>query len=126
MILVSVEEHNDKSLSLSLSPSLSSSGRGFQVRGENRMHWNKINTDHLLKAGDVVGCGWLKEDTPTNKGVVYFTVNNIHLEQTFKDSPTGLYPFIHVQKKVSFKFVFKITKNLIHVCTCTCIIFMHN
>ena len=77
------------------------------------MRWNKINTDHLLKAGDVVGCGWLKEDTPTNKGVVYFTVNGIRLEQTFKDSPTGLYPFIHVQKKVSFKFVFKITKNLI-------------
>ena len=89
------------SLSLCLSSSLSSSGHGFQVRGEDRMRWNKINTGHLLKAGDVVGCGWLKEDTPTNKGVVYFTVNGIHLEQTFKDSPTGLYPFIHVQKKVS-------------------------
>ena len=74
------------------------------------MHWNKINTDHLLKAGDVVGCSWLKNDTPTNKGMVYFIVNSIFFEQTFKDSPTGLYSFIHVQKKVSFKFVFKISK----------------
>ena len=48
------------------------------------MHWNKINTGHLLKAGDVVGRGWLKNDTPTNKGVVYFTVNSICFEQTFE------------------------------------------
>ena len=72
------------------------------------MRWNKINADHLIKAGDVVGCGWLKEGTSTNKGVVCFTFNSVRLEQTFKDSPTGLYPFIHVQKKVSFKFVFEI------------------
>ena len=78
-----------------------SSGRGFQVRGVDRMQWSKINTDCLIKNGDIVGCGWIKEDTPTARGVVYFTVNGNRLEQSFKDCPSGLYPFVHVQKKVS-------------------------
>ena len=80
---------------------LFSTGRGFQVRGEDRMLWNKITIETPLKTGDVVGCGWIKEETPENKGVVYFTVNGTKLDQTFKNSPVEMYPFLHVQKKVS-------------------------
>uniref|UniRef100_A0A1X7UQ08 HECT domain-containing protein n=1 Tax=Amphimedon queenslandica TaxID=400682 RepID=A0A1X7UQ08_AMPQE len=75
------------------------SGRGFQVRGVDRMQWPKISTEYLVKNGDIVGCGWIKEDTPPARGVVYFTVNGNKLEQSFKDCPSGLYPFVHVQKK---------------------------
>jgi hypothetical protein len=78
---------------------LRSSGRGFQVRGEDRMLWNKLTTDTPLKTGDIVGCGWLREEPADQKGVVYFTINGVRLDQTFKDCPAGLYPFVHVQKK---------------------------
>lgn len=65
------------------------------------MQWPKISSETLIKNGDIVGCGWIKEDTPTARGVVYFTVNGNRLEQSFKECPSGLYPFVHVQKKVS-------------------------
>ncbi len=65
------------------------------------MKWKKINLDTPLKKGDVVGCGWLKEDTPDIKGVAYFTVNGTRIEQQFKDAPSNMYPFLHLQQKVS-------------------------
>ena len=66
------------------------------------MQWNKINLEGPLKTGDIVGCGWIKEETPEIKNVVYFTLNGVRIEQQFKDTPTDMYPFVHVQKKVSY------------------------
>ena len=90
-----------------------STGRGCQVHGEDRMQWNKINLEGPLKTGDIIGCGWIKEETPEIKNVVYFTLNGVRIEQQFKDTPTDMYPFVHVQKKVSYM------RTCIHVCTHT-------
>ena len=77
------------------------------------MKWKKINLDSPLKTGDVMGCGWIKEDTPDTKGLVYFTVNGTRIQQNFKDAPPNMYPFLHLQKKVTHSHV---------QCTCTCTI----
>ena len=78
-----------------------SSGRGCQVIGDDRMKWKKINLDTPLKVGDVMGCGWVKDDASETMGLVYFTLNGTKIQQEFKDAPSNMYPFLHLQKKVS-------------------------
>ena len=85
-----------------------SSGRGCQVKGENLMEWNTFRLGNPLKNGDVVGCGWVREEEGA-KGDVYFTVNGHRTENGFSDVPPELIPFLHIQKKVSE-----------HVCVCVC------
>ncbi len=69
--------------------------------GDDRMKWKKINLDTPLKTGDVMGCGWIKEDTVDIKGVVYFTVNGTRIQQQFRNAPSNMLPFLQLQKKVS-------------------------
>ena len=84
-------------LSLSLS-----TGRGCQVRGEDRLQWSKHNLDAPLKTGDIVGCAWIRGDQGGGAGVMYYTLNGAKLDHVFNKVPPGLYPFVHLQKKVSF------------------------
>ena len=78
----------------------SSTGRGLQVRGEDRMQWIKFSYDRPLKSGDVVGCGYIREEGPDAASSVYFTLNGIQQPNQLKNVPSSLFPFIHLQKKV--------------------------
>ena len=79
---------------------LYSNGRGCQVRGEDRMQWEKIAFDNHLVNGDVVGCGWVRGESADGKGTVYFTRNGTCHPTKFTGVPGKLYPFVHLQKKV--------------------------
>lgn len=79
---------------------LGSTGRGLQVRGEDRMKWNKLSFDRPLKTGDVVGCGYIRDDGPDAGSSVYFTLNGHQQLHQLKDAPASLFPFVHLQKKV--------------------------
>lgn len=64
------------------------------------MEWVTFRLTGPLKSGDVVGCGWVREDEGT-KGAVYFTLNGERTENGFTEVPPELIPFIHIQKKAS-------------------------
>ena len=80
-------------------PSAHSTGRCCQVRGENLLEWNTFRLASPLKNGDVVGCGWVREEEGA-KGRLYFTVNGHLMENGFSDVPPEMVPFLHIQKKV--------------------------
>ena len=80
-------------------PSAHSTGRCCQVRGENLLEWNTFRLASPLKNGDVVGCGWVREEEGA-KGRLYFTVNGHLMENGFSDVPPEMLPFLHIQKKV--------------------------
>ena len=76
-----------------------SSGRACQVKGEGQLDWVTFRTDSPLKSGDVIGCGWVRQEGGAS-GKVYFTVNGHKLEQEFLAVPAEMFPFVHIQKKV--------------------------
>lgn len=71
------------------------------MRGDSLLEWKTFRLNSPLKNGDVVGCGWVKEEEGT-KGTVYFTLNGERLAHEFQDTPTEMIPFIHIQKKVHY------------------------
>ena len=78
-----------------------SSGRGCQVGGENFLEWNTFRLNNPLKSGDIVGCGWVREEEGSTTGTIYFALNGEKLPNTFGGCPAELLPFLHIQKKVS-------------------------
>jgi len=79
-----------------------SNGRACQVNGDNILEWNKFRLRHSIKTNDFVGCGWIKtsaEGEPS-MGKVYFTRNGERCSNEFAGVPGGLFPFLHIQKKV--------------------------
>ena len=64
------------------------------------MEWKTHRLCGPIKAGDVVGCGWLRGEESGGKGTVYFTLNGERFESVFTDVPGELYPFLYIQKKV--------------------------
>ena len=63
------------------------------------MEWVTARLTAPLKSGDVVGCGWVREEEGS-KGNVYFTLNGQRTENSFTDAPPEMIPFLHIQKKV--------------------------
>ena len=64
------------------------------------MQWDKFSFDRHLKVGDVVGCGYVREEGPDGGSSVYFTLNGHQQPHQLKNIPPSLFPFIHLQKKV--------------------------
>ena len=63
------------------------------------MEWNTFRLASPLKNGDVVGCGWVREEEGL-RGSVYFTLNGHRTDSGFGDVPPEMTPFLHIQKKV--------------------------
>lgn len=74
------------------------------MRGTDRMQWDKISMDSGLVNGDVIGCGWFSDKEGS---LVFFTKNGQRHPTQFRNTPVGMYPFVHLQKKVC-------------VCVCVC------
>ena len=71
------------------------------MTGDNTLEWNKFRLRLSIKAGDYVGCGWIKtsaEGEPSI-GKVYFTRNGEKCANEFTAVPSGMYPFLHIQRK---------------------------
>jgi len=63
------------------------------------MEWKTFRLDSPLKNGDIVGCCWVQHED-TAMGNVYFTLNGEKQGSEFTETPSTMYPFLHVQKKV--------------------------
>lgn len=66
------------------------------------MDWITFRLSEPIKSGDVVGCGWLRNEEGS-KGSVYFTLNGEKYENEFSDVPGEMLPFLHIQKRVRHK-----------------------
>ena len=58
-----------------------------------------------MREHDVIGCGWERLDSESEGesrvlGRVYFTRNGKRLAEVLDGIPTGLFPVVHIQKKV--------------------------
>ena len=66
-----------------------------------------MRLDIILKAGDVAGIGWERSaDSPVLhnipvRGTVYFTHNGARLTPTLEEVVGGMWPVVHIQRKVS-------------------------
>jgi len=63
--------------------------------------WETFSTGLTLQPNHVIGCGYTKSDD--NKGTVYFTHNGQRLHGCLNDVSAGLWPVVHLQRKVSLK-----------------------
>jgi hypothetical protein len=60
-----------------------------------------------MREHDVIGCGWERldpteiEDNSRVTGRVYFTRNGKRLAEVLDGVSAGLFPVVHIQKKVS-------------------------
>lgn len=54
-----------------------------------------------MKEKDVIGCCYKRGDDQTDKGSVYFTYNGDRLAEGLDSVQAGLWPVIHIQKKVT-------------------------
>ena len=84
-----------------------SNGRAFHYNGSSLLQWKSVRLEVTLNAGDVAGIGWERQGDDTQplpgqqvKGQVYFTYNGERLAATLDDVSGGMWPVVHIQKKV--------------------------
>ena len=69
-----------------------------------------MRLDLGLGTGDIAGIGWERVGDSallpgqTVKGLVYFTYNGRKLPATLDDVSGGMWPVVHIQKKVGLNF----------------------
>ena len=99
-----------------------SNGKSVHYNGASLLQWRSVRLDVTLNAGDIAGIGWERtgESPPqgqTPKGRVYFTYRGRLLSAYMEDVSGGMFPVVHIQKKVSLKFKRTLQQSL---CVCTC------
>ncbi|KAI8513246.1 putative E3 ubiquitin-protein ligase HTD4 [Branchiostoma belcheri] len=81
-------------------------GRAVHYNGSSLLQWKSARLDVTLSAGDVAGIGWERVGEAPSvqgeqvKGRVYFTYNGQRLPAVLDDVSGGMWPVIHIQKKV--------------------------
>lgn len=83
-----------------------SNGKSVHYNGASLLQWRSVRLDVTLNAGDIAGIGWERTDESpvqgqTPKGRVYFTYRGRLLSSNMEDVSGGMFPVVHVQKKVS-------------------------
>ena len=77
----------------------------MHYNGASLLQWRSVRLDVVVNAGDVAGIGWEKTSDASAgqppKGQVYFTLGGRRLSPTLSDVSGGMYPIVHIQKKVS-------------------------
>lgn len=87
---------------------LPSNGRVVHYNGSSLLQWKSVRLDLSLNAGDIAGIGWERVGDgvllpgQTVKGIVYFTYNGRKLTGTLDDVAGGMWPAVHIQKKVRY------------------------
>lgn len=71
----------------------------------------------VMKEKDIIGCGYKRAEDHSDKGLAYFTCNGERLAENLDDVQSGLWPVIHIQKKVKMlTFCYNaLVKLIIHV-----------
>ena len=82
-----------------------SNGKAVHYNGASLLQWRSVRLDVTLNAGDVAGIGWERTgESPvqgqTPRGRVYFTYNGRRLNAYMDDVSGGMFPVVHIQKKV--------------------------
>lgn len=78
----------------------------MHYNGSSLLQWKSVRLDVGLGSGDVSGVGWERQEDPAHmpgqsgKGTVYFTYNGSRLPNTIDDVAGGMWPVVHIQKKV--------------------------
>ena len=85
---------------------LHSTGRAVHYEAGGPLSWNSVTLNLSMREHDVIGCGWERLD-PTElegnsrvTGRVYFTRNGKRLAEVLDGVGAGLFPLVHIQKKV--------------------------
>ena len=55
-----------------------------------------------MKENDVIGCGFKRGEDQPGKSSVYFTYNGDRIAEELQGVQAGLWPVVHIQKKVWF------------------------
>ena len=83
-----------------------SNGRAIHYNGSSLLQWKSVRLDLGLSTGDIAGIGWERQGDAaplpghTVRGLVYFTYNGRKLTATLDDVAGGMWPVVHIQKKV--------------------------
>ena len=78
----------------------SSNGRAVLYRTGGLLHWKTVSLNIIMKENDVIGCGFERNEDQSANGLVYFTCNGDRLAGDLDGVQSGLWPVIHIQKKV--------------------------
>lgn len=65
------------------------------------LQWKTVSLNIVMKEKDVIGCGYKRAEDQSDKGTVYFTCNGVRLADSLDGVQSGLWPVIHIQKKVT-------------------------
>ena len=77
-----------------------SNGRAVLYRTGGLLHWKTVSLNIIMKENDVIGCGFERNEDQSAYGLVYFTCNGDRLAGDLDGVQSGLWPVIHIQKKV--------------------------
>lgn len=77
-----------------------SNGRAVLYRAGGLLQWKTVSLNIVMKENDIIGCGYKKAEDHSDKGLAYFTYNGQRLAENLDGVQSGLWPVIHIQKKV--------------------------
>lgn len=77
-----------------------SNGRAVLYRAGGLLQWKTVSLNIVMKENDIIGCGYKKAEDHSDKGLAYFTCNGQRLAENLDGVQSGLWPVIHIQKKV--------------------------
>ena len=80
--------------------SCNSNGRAVLYRTGGLLQWKTVSLNIVMKESDIIGCGYKKTEDHPDKGLAYFTCNGQKLAENLEGVQAGLWPVIHIQKKV--------------------------
>lgn len=70
-----------------------------------------------MKENDIIGCGYKRAEDQSDKGLAYFTCNGERLAESLDGVQSGLWPVIHIQKKVTLHSFYNDTnRKLVNQC----------
>ena len=82
---------------------INSNGRAVLYRTGGLLQWKTVSLNIVMKERDVIGCGYKRAEDQADRGMVYFTCNGERLAEGVDGVQTGLWPVLHIQKKVTHR-----------------------
>lgn len=82
---------------------INSNGRAVLYRTGGLLQWKTVSLNIVMKERDVIGCGYKRAEDQADRGMVYFTCNGERLAEGVDGVQSGLWPVLHIQKKVTHR-----------------------
>lgn len=86
---------------------LHSTGRAIRYVSGDPLSWKSVTFNLSMREHDIIGCGWEamdREENTTGVGTAFFTHNGKRLSEVLEGVERGLFPVVHIQKKVIYIF----------------------